>query len=86
MVFSPQAKRLKDTIGSYRIPPELTSSINPLFILMLIPFFDLVVYPFLKKHKILTKTTSRMFVGMLFAVSSFVTYGVVNMQVGFIVG
>lgn len=79
-----QAKRLSDRIGSYRIPPELTSSINPLLILLLIPLFDLVIYPLLERCKLLTSSTSRMTTGMLFAVVSFIIYGLLNMQVKYI--
>ncbi|KAF2359846.1 Proton-dependent oligopeptide transporter family [Trinorchestia longiramus] len=79
MVF--QAKRLSNHIGSYRIPAELTSSINPLLILILIPLFDLVVYPLLSKLQVLTSVASRMTTGMVFAVVSFVIYGLINMQV-----
>jgi len=79
MIF--QAKRLNDRIGdNYRVPPELTSAINPLLILLLIPLFDLLVYPLLARANLLTRTTSRMTVGMLFAVVSFFIYGVLNMQ------
>ncbi|XP_018017850.1 solute carrier family 15 member 1-like isoform X1 [Hyalella azteca] len=79
MIF--QAKRLSNRIGSYQIPAELTSSINPLLILVLIPLFDLVVYPLLNKINVLTSVASRMTTGMLFAVVSFLIYGIINMQV-----
>jgi len=79
MIF--QAKRLNDRVGaSYRIPPELTSAINPLLILILIPLFDLLMYPLLARCGLLTRTSSRMTVGMLFAVVSFFIYGLLNMQ------
>lgn len=79
MIF--QAKRLDGLVGSYRIPPEMSSTINPLLILTLIPLFDLLIYPGLDRLGYLTTTTSRMIAGMFFAVSSFIVYAIVNMQV-----
>lgn len=76
-----QAKRLHDYVGNYRIPPELTSSVNPLLILILIPLFDLVIYPLFERFKLMTSSTSRMTVGMLFAVMAFIIYGCLNMHV-----
>uniref|UniRef100_A0A0N7ZCA9 Uncharacterized protein n=1 Tax=Scylla olivacea TaxID=85551 RepID=A0A0N7ZCA9_SCYOL len=79
MIF--QAKRLDGLIGTYRIPPEMSSTVNPLLIITLIPLFDLVIYPFLTRFGLLTKTTSRMIVGMVFAVTAFVVYALVNISV-----
>lgn len=79
MIF--QAKRLNGLVGTYRIPPEMTSSVNPLLIITLIPLFDLVIYPLLDRLGVLTKTTSRMITGMIFAVTSFIVYALVNMSV-----
>lgn len=80
MIF--QAKRLDGRVGeSYRIPPEMSSTINPLLILTLIPLFDQVIYPLLGRLGVLTSTTSRMIAGMAFAVSSFIVYALVNMSV-----
>lgn len=80
MIF--QAKRLDGRVtDSYRIPPEMSSTINPLLILTLIPLFDQVIYPLLSRLDILTSTTSRMIAGMAFAVASFVVYAIVNMSV-----
>ncbi|XP_064101595.1 peptide transporter family 1-like [Macrobrachium nipponense] len=79
MIF--QAKRLDGLVGTYRIPPEMSSSINPLLILTLIPLFDLVIYPCFDRAAFLTTVTSRMIAGMCFAVSSFIVYAIVNVQV-----
>lgn len=79
MIF--QAKRLDGLIGTYRIPPEMSSTVNPLLIITLIPLFDLVIYPLLTRYGLLTKTTSRMIVGMVFAVTAFVVYALVNISV-----
>ena len=76
MIF--QAKRLYDYIGDYRVPPELTSSINPLLILILIPLFDLVIYPLCAKYNFFQKTTTRMIVGMIFSTCSFLIYAAVG--------
>ncbi|KAK7076255.1 hypothetical protein SK128_027938 [Halocaridina rubra] len=79
MIF--QAKRLDGFIGSYRVPPEMTSSVNALLILTLIPLFDQLLYPILDRIGVMTTNTSRMIVGMCFAVSSFIVYAIVNIQV-----
>ncbi|XP_042235458.1 solute carrier family 15 member 2-like [Homarus americanus] len=79
MIF--QAKRLDGLLGSYRIPPEMSSAVNPLLILTLIPLFDLVIYPLCDRLGVLTKTTSRMIVGMCFSITAFIVYAMVNMSV-----
>lgn len=79
MIF--QAKRLYDRIGTYRMPPEVTSSINPLLILILIPLFEFVIYPFLNRKNILKATWSRMVLGMALGCISFIIYGAVNISV-----
>lgn len=79
MIF--QAKRLNDRIGSYRIPPEITSSINPLLILLLIPIFEFIIYPFLEKKGYLKNTKTKMSLGMILVCISFLFYGVVNISV-----
>ncbi|XP_071523725.1 peptide transporter family 1-like [Panulirus ornatus] len=79
MIF--QAKRLDGLVGSYRIPPEMSSTVNPFLILTLIPLFDLVIYPLCNHFGILKKTTTRMITGMCFAMCAFVLYALLNMQV-----
>ena len=79
MIF--QAKRLDGLVGSYRIPPEMSSTVNPLLILTLIPLFDLVIYPLLNRFQLLTNITTRMIVGMVFAAVAFIVYGLVNISV-----
>ncbi|XP_068211976.1 peptide transporter family 1-like [Palaemon carinicauda] len=79
MIF--QAKRLDSRVGNDRIPPEMSSSINPLLILILIPLFNLLIYPFFDRVGFMTTVTSRMIVGMCFSVASFVAYAILNIQV-----
>ncbi|CAL4199027.1 unnamed protein product, partial [Meganyctiphanes norvegica] len=80
MIF--QAKRLNGYMSeTYRIPPEMSGTLNPLFIITLIPLFDLVIYPLFNKWGILTQTPHRMVTGMIFAVTAFVAYGLVNVGV-----
>lgn len=77
MVF--QAKRLNGYITeSYRIPPEMSGTLNPLFIITLIPLFDMVIYPLFNKWGILTEIPQRMITGMAFAVGAFIAYALVN--------
>ena len=42
--------RMNGAIGSYIIKPDQMQLINPAFILILIPLFDAVVYPFFAKY------------------------------------
>jgi len=80
MIF--QAKRLDGYITeTYRIPPEMSGTLNPLFIITLIPLFDMVIYPMFDKMGILQQTPQRMVTGMAFAVVSFVIYALVNIGV-----
>ncbi len=41
---------MNGAIGSYIIKPDQMQLINPAFILILIPLFDAVVYPFFAKY------------------------------------
>ncbi|XP_069181540.1 peptide transporter family 1-like [Procambarus clarkii] len=75
------AKRLDGMVGSYRIPPDMSSTANSLLVLALIPLFDFVVYPLLARVGVLTKTTSRMIAGMCFTIIAFLVYALVNMSV-----
>ncbi|XP_069181544.1 peptide transporter family 1-like [Procambarus clarkii] len=79
MIF--QAKRLDGKVGSYRIPPDMSSTANPLLVLALIPVFDFVVYPLLARVGVLTTTTSRMIAGICFTIIAFLVYALVNMSV-----
>jgi len=61
------------------IQPEQVGVFNPIFILLLLPFFDTIVYPSLERHlgKAATSPTSRIKAGMVFAaVAFFVAAGV----------
>jgi hypothetical protein len=44
-----QATRMNGQIGSWIIKPDQMQLLNPAFILILIPTFDRLIYPFLNK-------------------------------------
>jgi POT family proton-dependent oligopeptide transporter len=55
-------------------------ALNPIMILLLIPFFSNVVYPFVEKLGIKLTPTRKMSAGMLLAALSFVMIGLIQAQ------
>jgi len=59
------------------IKPDQMQALNPLFIIILIPLFEAVVYPLLKRPKPL----KRMCVGMFLASVAFIFAGFLQMKI-----
>src|SRR2546421_415017 len=68
-----QATRMDGNFfGVYNVKPDQIQVINPLLIIAMIPFFEYLVYPLLRKCGILTKPLQKITVGGLLAACSFV--------------
>jgi len=75
-----QAKRMNGKItDSFTIKPDQMQVFNPLLILCLIPVFETVVYPLMKKIGLPTGATFRMVAGMVLVALSFVICGFVEL-------
>lgn len=64
-----QANKMNGDLGFYTIQPDQMQMINSLFILILIPFFDVVVYPLLNKIGLRQPVRRMAFGGILAAVA-----------------
>ncbi|KAF7554206.1 hypothetical protein G7Z17_g3069 [Cylindrodendrum hubeiense] len=53
-------------------PNDLLQNLDPIALVIFIPFLDLIVYPFLRKHKIDFDPVTRIFMGFMFASMSMV--------------
>ncbi|KAK3710372.1 hypothetical protein QZH41_012301, partial [Actinostola sp. cb2023] len=68
-----QAEEMDGDIGSLvTLKPDQVQALNPVFILVLIPIFEYIVYPILSKCNLLVKPLQRMCAGMMLASLSFV--------------
>lgn len=66
-----QAKALDRSIGGTAILPAQTQLMNPIFILILLPLFDRVIFPGMDALGIGLRDLGRMVVGMLLAAAAF---------------
>ncbi|XP_077997803.1 solute carrier family 15 member 2-like [Glandiceps talaboti] len=76
-----QATQMDGSLGGFNLKPDQMQVLNPLLILLLIPIFDNIIYPCLKKCKIRCTHLQRMTWGMLFAAAAFVCSAFVQFAV-----
>lgn len=69
--WTAQAQQLNGRLGKWMIKPDQFQAVNPIFIVILVPLFDFLVYPFFSKFNILKKELHRMCIGLIFAILSF---------------
>lgn len=76
-----QASRMNGAIGesSFSIRADQMQIVNPVLILLLVPFFESVVYPFFAKYNLLTPL-QRMASGGILAGVAFVISGIIELQ------
>lgn len=68
-----QAEEMDGDIGALgTIKPDQVQALNPVFILIMIPIFETVIYPVMKKCNLFVRPLQRMCAGMLLAACSFV--------------
>ena len=75
-----QATRMDGAVGSYIIKPDQMQLANALFILVLIPVFDAIVYPFCAKFNFLTRPLQRMTIGGILTASAFLLSGFLELE------
>ncbi|KAI0978986.1 hypothetical protein GJ496_011084 [Pomphorhynchus laevis] len=76
-----QGRMMSHKLGNWNLTPDLIQAVNPILVLIMVPLFDGVIYPFFAKFKFLTKPLHRMVAGMLFAALSFVVAGFIQVAV-----
>ncbi|KAJ1190130.1 hypothetical protein NDU88_006869 [Pleurodeles waltl] len=76
-----QATRMDADFKGFVIKPDQMQTLNPLLILILIPVFDLGIYPLVKMCKINLKPIRKMAAGMVLAALAFAVAAVIEVQV-----
>jgi POT family proton-dependent oligopeptide transporter len=73
-----QAKAMDLEVGRFRLAPSQLQALNPFLVMMLIPLFTWVVFPFLERRGVALHPLRKMSAGMFIAVFSFVAAAVVQ--------
>nr|AQX43163.1 NPF family transporter [Pinus pinaster] len=68
-------------LGNVVIRPDQMQAIDPLLVLIFIPLFDQVLYPFLEKHGVAMTAIRRMILGMLLCSVAFFTSGLLQLAI-----
>lgn len=76
-----QATRMDADFKGFVIKPDQMQTLNPLLILILIPVFDLGIYPLVKMCKINLKPIRKMAAGMVLAALAFAVAAVIEVKV-----
>jgi dipeptide/tripeptide permease len=76
-----QALRMNGRLGDFVILPDQVQSLNPIFIIVLIPIFESVIYPIFAKCKLLKKSLQRMAFGMAISGIAFVYAGLLEIYI-----
>jgi hypothetical protein len=69
--WTEQAQQLNGRVGSVIIKPDQFQALNPIFIVILVPIFDKLIYPAFAKFNLLKNLLQRMIVGLSICVLSF---------------
>lgn len=56
-------------------------ALNPVLILVLIPLFDQVIYPFIEYHRYSLRPVPRMVIGMIFSAVAFLFSGLLQLAI-----
>jgi solute carrier family 15 (oligopeptide transporter), member 1 len=78
--WTAQAQQMDGRVAGITIQPDQFHAVNPIFILLLIPLFDYVVYPLLAKLNLLKKLIHRISFGLFLTVISFIIASVLESQ------
>ncbi|KAM5152451.1 solute carrier family 15 member 2 [Mantella aurantiaca] len=76
-----QATRMNADFTAFVAQPDQIQVLNPLLILILIPVFDMGIYPLIRLCKINFKPIPKMAIGMLLAAAAFAVATVVEIQI-----
>jgi POT family proton-dependent oligopeptide transporter len=76
-----QAAKMDRTIFGYSLLPEQVQTVNPIFLLTMIPIFTYFVYPFFEKIGIKTTPLRRIGAGLFLTALSFVVIALIQQQI-----
>eukprot|EP01028_Stygiella_incarcerata_P009528 TRINITY_DN455_c1_g2_i1.p1 TRINITY_DN455_c1_g2~~TRINITY_DN455_c1_g2_i1.p1 ORF type:complete len:711 (+),score=171.04 TRINITY_DN455_c1_g2_i1:294-2135(+) len=76
-----QASEMDRNLGFIELTPDQMTMFNPALLMLLIPVFDRIIYPALRNCGLKLLALNRMKVGMVFASASFVSAGLVQMEI-----
>ncbi|CAB3993303.1 solute carrier family 15 member 1-like isoform X2, partial [Paramuricea clavata] len=77
-----QAEQLDGHIGELlTVKPDQMQALNPIFILVLIPIFERIIYPILRKCGFALRPLQRMCIGMFLASVSFLLAAVLQLEI-----
>ena len=76
-----QATQMNGQLGSFELRSDQLQALNPVLVLILIPLYDVVIYPVLEKCGIKLTSLKRMVCGMLLTALSFAITGFVQMKI-----
>lgn len=68
-------------LGNVVIRPDQMQAIDPFLVLVFIPLFDQVIYPFFEKHGVAMTDIRRMILGMLLCSVAFFTSGLLQLAI-----
>ena len=75
-----QATGMNGSLGSTRIKPDQMQIVNPILVMLFIPLFDWIIYPFFAKFGLLIKPLQRMSVGGVITALSFFASGFLELN------
>eukprot|EP00062_Callorhinchus_milii_P020349 gi/632975900/ref/XP_007904487.1/ PREDICTED: solute carrier family 15 member 1 [Callorhinchus milii] len=76
-----QATVMDGDFGGIDIRPDQMQTVNPILILIMVPIFDIVIYPLINKCKINFSPLRKITVGMLIAGLAFVVAALLQIQI-----
>lgn len=76
-----QAGKLDRHIFGYELMPQQIQTVNPFFLLLLIPVFNYVLYPFIERIGIKTTSLRRIGAGLVLIICSFIVIALVQASV-----
>ena len=75
-----QATGMDGSFGATRIKPDQMQVVNPILVMVFIPLFDKIIYPFFARFNVLKKPLQRMAVGGIITACSFFASGFLELQ------
>lgn len=71
--WTEQAQQLNGRVSSsFTIKPDQFQAVNPIIIVLMVPFFDFVIYPLFAKINLMKRLLQRMCVGLVFGIAAFI--------------
>ncbi|MGQ0504816.1 MAG: POT family MFS transporter [Myxococcaceae bacterium] len=74
-----QAQQMDLQLGSVTFQPSQIMALNPLMVMLLVPFSEYVLYPLLERHGLVLSPLRRMTIGMFVACVAFVLVGALQL-------